>query len=154
MAGGLAGPKMSPANNPLTYSAGGSNQAISALNNALNSNAQAYQGLENQAQQQYQTNAGGVQANLANRGLGNTTVAETMAQAPLQTLNNSLLNITGQQQGQAANIYGQQANTFNQSGNSLANLMMALNQQGLQQQQIGNQYAEATAAPQVRMNGI
>jgi hypothetical protein len=117
---------------PLDYVAGGSNQAIGALNQALQSNSQAYGGLENQAQQQYQQNAGAVQSNLANSGLGNTTVAQTMAQAPLQTLNNALLNITGQQQGAASNIYGQQANTYNQAGNSMANLLTALQGQNLQ----------------------
>lgn len=138
---------------PLTYSAGGSNQAIGALNNALNSNNQAYGGLENQAQQQYKQNAGAVNSNLVNSGLGNTTVAQTMQQAPLQTLNNALLNITGQQQGQAANIYGQQAGIFNQSGNALANLDMAQNAQGLQQQQVNNQQMAANRKPQVTYGG-
>jgi hypothetical protein len=141
---GLA-PQQSMAANPVNYSAAGGVSALNNLNQALNANQNAYQGLQNQAQQQYKQNAGAVQANLANAGLGNTTVAQTMAQAPLQTLNNALLNITGQQQGQAANLYGQQANVNQNTGNSIANLMMALNAQNLQQQAPFNQ-AQANVA--------
>ena len=102
--------------------------SLAELQNALNSNANAYQGLENTAQQQYQQNAGQVQQNLVNQGLGNTTVADTMAQAPLQTYNNALLNLVGQQQGQAANIYGQAANTQQQGGDLMQQLAAALQQ--------------------------
>ena len=88
-----------------------SNNPLSNLNSALTANNQAYGGATNAAQQQYQQNAGAVNQNLINSGLGNTTVAQTMQQAPLQTYNNSLLNILGQKQAGAANIYGQAANT-------------------------------------------
>jgi hypothetical protein len=151
---GLAPPNTGAYASPLTYSAAGNNAAMQSLNNALNANGQAYTGLQNQAQQQYQQNAGAVQQNLANTGLGNTTVAQTMQQAPLQTLNNALLNIGGQQQGQAANIYGQQANVQSAGGNALAQLMLAMQGQNIQDQQVGNQYAEATATPNVKQFGI
>ena len=149
---GLAGP--SHAMSPLTPTQQGSNQAIQALNQALQSNAGAYAGLENQAQQQYQQNAGNVQANLANSGLGNTTVAQTLQQAPLQTLNNAMLNITGQQQGQAAGLYGQQAGIYNQTGNALSNLMMAQQGQGITEQGQNNAANQAAMRPQVVQRGI
>jgi hypothetical protein len=117
----------------------GNQNALNTLNSALNSNSQAYGGLQNQAQQQYQQNAGNVQENLVNSGLGNTTVAQTLQQAPLQTLNNALLNITGQQQGQAANIYGQQAGIQSQTGNNLSQLLMALQGQNMQGQLQGSE---------------
>jgi hypothetical protein len=75
------------------------------LNQALQSNAGAYGGLANQNLQNYYQNAGAVQGNLINQGLGNTTVADTMAQAPLQTYQNSMLNLTGQQNSQNTGIY-------------------------------------------------
>lgn len=118
---------------------GGYGSAIASLQNALNSNQQAYTGLQNQAQQQLQQNQGAVQQNLVNSGLGNTTVAQTMQQAPLQTYNNALLNIMGQQQGAAANIYGQQAGQYSQEGNALANYLASLGQ-GVGIPQSGVQY--------------
>ena len=123
------------ASNPASALASGYTGALQSLQNALNSNQQAYQGQVNQAQQQYQQNAGAVQENLTNTGLGNTTVAQTMAQAPLQTYNNALLNILGQQQGQAANIYGQQAGQYANYGNALANYLASMQQQNQQNQQ-------------------
>jgi hypothetical protein len=120
-----------PANAAPGIEAQANQNAMNSLNQALNSNAQAYGGLENQAQQQYQQNAGRVNENLVNSGLGNTTVAQTMQQAPLQTLNNALLNITGQQQGAAANIYGQQAGQEQQGGQQFANLLSSLQGQNM-----------------------
>jgi len=71
----------------------GQQGALNALTAALNANRQAFGGAENAAQQQYLQNAGQVQSRLTNTGLGNTTIAQTMQQAPLDTLNNALLNI-------------------------------------------------------------
>lgn len=135
---------------PQAVSQAGTMGAMGSLQNALTSNANAYGGLQNQAQQQYQQNEGQVQQNLANAGLGNTTVAQNMQQAPMQTLNNALLNITGQQQGQAANIYGNMSGVQQGGGNALANLMLAM--QGQQQQQ--NQFDTIHAQPQVSMTGL
>ncbi len=131
---------------------GGYGSAIQSLQNALNANQQAYGGLQNQAQQQYQQNAGAVQQNLVNSGLGNTTVAQTMQQAPLQTYNNALLNITGQQQGAAANIYGQQAGQYSQEGNALANYLAAMQQQAAQSQQQQSMYR--LQQPQIHQEGV
>jgi hypothetical protein len=120
----------------------GTQNALGNLNSALNANNQAYGGLQNQAQQQYQQNAGAVQQHLAQSGLGNTTVAGTMAQAPMQTLNNSLLNIGGQQQAADANLYSQMAGINQAGGNSLANAQMGtqnfMSNQGNTAQQQGN----------------
>jgi hypothetical protein len=88
---------------PLTPVSGNS---LQMLNQALQSNSQAYGGELNQLQNQYQQNLGNVQQNLVNSGLNNTTVAQNMAQAPLQTYNNGVLNVLGQQQGAATGIYG------------------------------------------------
>lgn len=79
------------------------------LNQALQANANAYGGAANTLGQQYQQNAANVQQNAINQGLGNTTVADTLQQAPLQTYNTGMQNLLGQQQGAAANIYGQGA---------------------------------------------
>ena len=106
----------------------GQQGALNALTAALNANRQAFGGAENAAQQQYLQNAGQVQSRLTNTGLGNTTIAQTMQQAPLDTLNNALLNIQSQQQKQAADIYGQEAQAYMQPSDLLAQL---LNQQML-----------------------
>lgn len=139
--GGVAGLPHMPANpaiggiaagsgmqTPGQASATGGQGALNELQAALNSNSNAYQGLENQAQQQYYQNAGQVQQGLANSGLGNTTVAQNMMQAPMQTYNNALLNLTGQQQGKASDIYGQAAGVQQQSGDVLAQLLQAMGQ--------------------------
>lgn len=130
---------------------GGTAGALAELQNALNSNSNAYQGLENTAQQQYQQNAGQVQQNLVNQGLGNTTVADTMAQAPMQTYNNALLNLTGQQQGQAANIYGQAAGVQQQGGDLMAQLASALQQPGAQ---ADASITKQMATPKATYNGM
>jgi hypothetical protein len=130
MAAGLAGPSQQ---NTLTPQSG-----INYLNQALQANSQAYGGAQNAAQQQYQNNAGSVLANLTNAGLGNTTIAQTMQQAPLQTYNNALLNILGAQQGSASNIYGQMANTANSNYQLQSQLG---NQQSLANTQLGAQQA-------------
>ncbi len=111
----LIAPAMSNSTNP--NGAANTDAAGAAINlqNALNANSNAYAGQENALQQQYYQNAGNVQQGLINSGLGNTTVAQNMQQAPLQTYNNAMLNLVGQQQGAAANIYGQGAGYANQA---------------------------------------
>lgn len=117
---------------PLTY-----------LNQALTANNQAYGGQSNQLAQQYQQNAGNVQQNLINSGLGNTTVAQNMAQAPLQSYNNAMLNLLGQQQGAAAGIYGQGAGYAQQT--NMQNLSDAFS---ASQQQSAQAAAQRNAAQQ------
>jgi hypothetical protein len=127
------------------------NTSMGNLNAALGANAGAYTGLANQMGQQYQQNVGNVQQNLVNSGLGNTTVAQNMQQAPLQTYNNSMLNLQGQQQAQAANIYGQGAGQQNQLALAQMNNAAALQRQ---QQQIqagaASQGAAMAAASQAQ----
>jgi hypothetical protein len=121
------------------------------LQQALNANQQAYGGLENQAGQQLQQNQGQVQQNLANAGLGNTTVAQTMQQAPLQTYNNAMLNLAGQQQGQAANIYGQAAQQQQQGGDFMAQLAQAMQMAQMSQSE---QQQKQNTQPQAHMTGL
>lgn len=115
-------------------------QSVQDLNQALAANQQAYGGLANQNLQQYYQNAGNVQQNLVNQGLGNTTVADNMAQAPLQTYQNSMLNLVGQQQGQATGIYDTASQQALQS--ALANQQQATSEYDSNAQLRQQQYAK------------
>jgi hypothetical protein len=124
------------------------------LNSALTANQNAYGGEQNALQQQYQQNAGNVQQNLVNSGLGNTTVAQNMQQAPLQTYNNAMLNLIGQQQGQAANIYGQGSQQAQQAGLQAAALQNALQVANVQSPEAKEQAQLAGIAAQEQRMGF
>jgi hypothetical protein len=123
------------ANNPNTAIQSGYNNALMNLQQAMNSQNQTYGVAQNQAQQQLQQNQGKVQQGLINSGLGNTTVAQTMQQAPLQTYNNALANLASGQAGAESKIYGQAAGMQAQEGGALASLLQG---QNLQTQQLQN----------------
>lgn len=101
-----------------------------------------------QAQQQLQQNQGSLQQHLVNSGLGNTTVAGTMAQAPLQTYNAQMAQINDNAVTQKMQGYNQLAGQRQQGGAQLSGLLASLQNQnaqnGMQQQQISNQYATPT----------
>lgn len=115
----------------------GYNAAIGSLGKSL----KAIQGSDSsqlmQAQQGLQQNQGKVQQGLINSGLGNTTVAQTMQQAPLQTYNQNVAGINNNMQQQVSKGYDQLGGMQAQGGQSLSNLMLALQQQQLQAQQQG-----------------
>jgi hypothetical protein len=109
----------------------GNQAGLGALNQALQSNSLAYGGQANALQNQYQQNAANTQQGLVNSGLGNTTVAQNMMQTPLQSYNNSMLNLLGQKQGAATGIYETGANLQSQDYlNQLNNATAASRQQG------------------------
>lgn len=116
----------------------GYNSALGSLNKSLG----LLQGSDSSqlmaAQQGLQQNQGKVQQGLINSGLGNTTVAQTMQQAPLQTYNQQVAGIKNNLANQEVGVLGAGAGLQAQGGNNLANLMMSLQQQqqGMQQQAI------------------
>jgi hypothetical protein len=111
---------------------GGYGSAIQSLNQALANSNNIYSGAAAQLGQQLKQNQGQVQQNLVNSGLGNSTVAQTMQQAPLQTYNQGLLNLTNAQQQANTGQYDQLANTYSNAGSTEAQLQAAL--MGLQTQ--------------------
>ena len=110
---------------------GGYNNAINSLNNALTSANGEYSGAQAGLQSQLAQNQGNVQQNLTNTGLGNSTVAQTMQQAPLQTYNQGMLNLANAQQQANTNIYGQEAGVYQGAAQTA-------NQYQMQQAQLAN----------------
>lgn len=118
---------------PLQTATAGYNNALGSLNKSMKSITGSDSSQMMGAQQQLQQNQGRVQQGLINSGLGNTTVAQTMQQAPLQTYNTAVQGIQNNTQHQQMQGYDQLASQQAQGGMSLANLMMAMqNQQGQQ----------------------
>lgn len=128
----MAGPIQAPANNPVGAVQGNYNSAIAALQQALQASQNTTSGGMAQLQQQLQQNQGKVQQGLTNSGLGNTTVAQTMQQAPLQTYNLGALNV--QNAGAQRQMGADQslAQGYMGAGNQLGNLLWAQNQQNSQ----------------------
>lgn len=138
----LATPTMNygnPQQAALTPAAQGYNGALSSLQNSLNASNNTTSGAQMQLGQQLQQNQGQVAQNLTNRGLGNTTVAQTMQQAPLQTYNQGMANVANQGAERQMSAYGSLANMQAQGGQGLANIIspyaQSQYQQNYQQQQ-------------------
>ena len=109
----------------------GYNQALASLQNSLNASNNTTSGQMMQAGQQLQQQQGQVAQNLTNRGLGNTTVAQTMQQAPLQTYNQNVNNIQNAGAERQMGAYDQLAGQQAQGGQQLANLMQPYAQTGV-----------------------
>lgn len=107
---------------PATQAQAGYGSAISSLNSALQNSNNIYSGAQAQLGQQLQQNQGQVQQNTVNQGLGNSTVAQTMQQAPLQTYNQGMLNLANAQQQANTQQYDQLANTYSGAGSTEAQL--------------------------------
>lgn len=91
---------------------------------------------EMQLGQQLQQNQGNVQQSLANRGLGNTTISNTMQQVPQQTYNMGMAQV--QNQGALRQMQGYQnlANTQLQGGMGLSQMQQPYAQQNAINQQV------------------
>ncbi len=127
----IATPSTNPVNgtSPTTALAGGYNAALGSLNQSLGSLQGSNSAQLMQARQGLAQNQGHVQQNLINSGLGNTTVAQTMQQAPLQTYNNQIAGINNNLQKDMSQVYGQGAGLQAQSGNQMAQLLASLQAQ-------------------------
>lgn len=111
----------------------GYNGALSSLQNSLNASNNTTSGAQMQLGQQLQQNQGQVSQNLVNRGLGNSTVAQTMQQAPLQTYNQGMANVANQGAERQMQAYGSLANMQAQGGQSLSNIVNPYSQSQYQQ---------------------
>jgi hypothetical protein len=133
------GPPSSGGMLPVQLAQSGYNNALNSLAQAQALNQQTTAGEQTQAQQQLQQGQGKVQQGLINSGLGNTTVAQNMQQAPLQTYNQAMQNIAGQYaqrgMGNLTNVAGTQA----AQGTSMANQYMAMLNAMINQGQPGQQ---------------
>lgn len=106
--------------------------AVANLNNAQQLNNSTTSGQQMQLGQQLQQNQGSVQQGLINSGLGNTTVAQTMQQAPLQTYNQGMANIQNQQAMRGMGIDQALAGASQQTGNALGQAQNSNYQQQIQ----------------------
>lgn len=120
----------------LSNSSAGYNNALGSLNQSM----KLLQGSDSsqlmQAQQGLAQNQGRVQQGLINSGLGNTSVAQTMQQAPLQTYNNQVAgiqnNLAQQQAGVLEHGAGIQAGQAQQAQQYQQFLMQMMQQQQAQ----------------------
>lgn len=111
--------------NSTPYSAAGNgyDAALNSLNKSLGLLKGSDTSQMMQAQGQLAQSQGKTQQNLINSGLGNTSVAQTLQQAPLQTYNQNIQGIQNNLAQQQAGVLGQGAGMQAQSGNLMASLM-------------------------------
>lgn len=128
---------------PADVAAQGYNSAIGSLQNSLKSIKGSDSSQLMQAQQGLQQNQGKVQQGLINSGLGNTTVAQTMQQAPLQTYNQQVAGINNNMQQQQMKGFESLAGMQGQGGFNIAQLL-----QNMMMQQQKDQKPSITGAGQ------
>lgn len=125
--------------------------AMNRLNQSLKLGQNTTSGEMMQANQQLQQNQGRVQQGLINSGLGNTTVAQTMQQAPLQTYNQAIQNIQNAGAKNEQGVLGQQSQTALEAAAQMQNALQQTQNQDFSSQQ---QYQKMMGIlPQVRQNG-
>lgn len=117
----------------------GYNQALQSLQQSLQASNNTTSGAMNQLGQQLQQNQGNVQQGLINRGLDNTTVSQTMQQAPLQTYNQGALNVQNAGAERQMQAYNSLAGMQAQGGAGLSNYLSPFLQSNLGQQALANQ---------------
>ena len=138
-------PGLPPGYNPAAQIAqGGYGSAINSLNSALQNSNNIYSGAQAQLGQQLKQNQGQVQQNTINQGLGNSTVAQTMQQAPLQTYNQGMLNLANAQQQANTSQYDQLAGMYGNAGSTEAQLQSQAMQQQLQASIANSQQQQPT----------
>ncbi len=119
---------------PANAAAQGYGSAIGSLQKSLQATSKNNQAAMLQAQQQLAQNQGRVQQNAINSGLGNTSVAQSLQQAPLQTYNQAVANIQNNQNQATAKGYEALGSEQGEGALQLGNLMAALQAQQLQGQ--------------------
>lgn len=129
----------------------GYNYAMKQLGNSLNASSSTMQGQQMQLGQQLHQNQGQVAQSLTNRGLGNTTVANTMQQAPLQTYNQGMANV--QDAGAMRQMQGYQnlANAAMQGGQQITQTAQPYTQSVFQNQMAQQNQQQQMAQQQQQM---
>jgi hypothetical protein len=122
---------------PTASLGGGYNAALGSLNKALGLLQGSDTSQMMQAQNQLTQSQGKTQQGLINSGLGNTTVAQTLQQAPLQTYNQNVQGIQNNLAKDQASVLGQGAQLQAGGGAQMSQLLAALQAQQMQQQPFG-----------------
>lgn len=114
----------------------GVNSGLQYLQQAANLSGQTTNAQQQQLGHQLQNNQANVQQNLTNRGLGNTTVSQTMAQAPLQTYNTGMAQVGDLNAQRQMGAYGNLANAAMQGGTGITNTAQPYAQTNFTQQKM------------------
>lgn len=122
-AAGTTGPSMGNAMNQLQPMQQGYNSALDSLRQALDVSQNSYQGQQQRLGTQLQSNIGGLNQSLINKGLGNTTIAGTMMNAPYDQYNQAMNDLSDT----AANRQMSQLNALaamqSQGGSAISNYL-------------------------------
>lgn len=160
----MALPNLGQTPKPLQFSGGapgsgaqvaGYNSAMQNLNSALKLSGQTTNAQQMQLTDQLNQNQGNVAQNLAQRGLGNTTVSQTMAQAPIKTFNQGMAQVGDLNAQRQMGAYGNLAQAAMQGGQAISQMGQPYAQsgfaQGLQQQQMAQANMQGAVAHQNQM---
>jgi hypothetical protein len=120
---------------PLTA---GYNAALQNLMGGFDMSGQAMQGQQKLLRQQYQNQLGDLQQQMTNRGLGGTSIAQTMQQGPMRTYNQGMADLSNQNALRQMQMLQAMAGMQAQGGQQQSQ-MMAPYAQSLFAQQLGNQ---------------
>ena len=125
----------------------GYNNAMQQLGNSLNASQNTTQAGQMQLQNQLQQNQSGIQQNLTNRGLGNTTVANTMQQLPQQTYNLGMAQLSDLGNMRQMSAYQNLANMSAQGGNAISGMNQPYAQTQYMQNMMRQQQPQIPNAP-------
>lgn len=129
---------------------GGYNYALQNLQAALKASGNTTQAQQMQLGQQLQQNQANVQQNLASRGLGNTTISQTMAQAPLQTYNLGMAQVGDLNALRQMSAYQNLAQMAGQGGNAISQLNQPYAQTSFMQRMMqGMQRPQSSYSPAI-----
>jgi len=117
---------------------GGYNNAMQQLQNSLNASKNTTSSQQMQLGQQLQNNQSQVAQSLTNRGLGNTTVANTMQQAPLQTYNMGMAQVANQDALRQMGAYNNLAQMSAQGGQAISGMAQPYAQSQYQMNMLQN----------------
>lgn len=129
---------------PLDNLANAAQQATGALKQGVAQSQQTTSGEMGQLQQTMKQQQGQVQQGVINRGLGNTSVANTLAQVPMNTYNLASANVQNQGSDRLAQLYAQLAQLKLQGGEDQFQGGL-----GLGNQAISSAAQQAAAPPQI-----
>lgn len=126
---------------------GGFNNANGYISQALNNTNNMGNTARQQVADQYQNNKGQVAQDSASRGLGNTTIRDSMNSMAQRTFNQADNSIAEQVANQQNQLYGQQAQLATQGAGAVSNWIGQRNDQAPDLGQYTGLIQQALAAP-------
>lgn len=127
---------------------GGVNAALQQLGNGLNVSNNTTQGQQMALGNQLQQQQGGLQQSLQSRGLGNTSIANTMSQAPIQSYNLGMAQVGDLSAMRQMGAYQNLAGMYAQGGQQIAQMDQPYAQSNYAMQ-MQNPQPNPTAAPPI-----